>query len=74
MLTGILQGVTMIVLNISVIVSVWQIPNMDKFSVTYMLLGNLALTDAGAGLVLLVEHVLPDEFRGFNYCLIFASK
>ena len=71
-------GLVVIVLNMSVVISVLRIPKTSKFHVTYILLGNLALTDAGTGLWLIIMTVYGESGRftneGFWECLIFFSK
>ena len=69
-----LEAVLIILLNISVIISVRQIPTNNKFRVTYILLGNLALTDAGTGVLLLTGQILPDTYRTYAYCIVFLGK
>ena len=55
---GIVIGVVTILLNMSVIISVLRIPKTSKFYVTYILLGNLAFTDAGTGLWVVVLNTI----------------
>ena len=71
---GIVEGIIIFILNVSVIISVHQIPRNSKFRVTYILLGNLALTDASTGALLFIMQVIPDHYRTYYYCVICVGK
>ena len=74
---GIILGVIVIVLNMSVIISVLRIPKTSKFYVTYILLGNLAVTDAGMGLWLILHYYVfspNSETTGFLECVVTYCK
>ena len=74
MIEIIIISIIIIILNVGVIISTLQISQSDRFRVTYILLGHLAVNDALIGSILLFGEVYPHEMRTYRFCLIYLGK